>query len=211
MIKNFLIAAALVIASPALVFSQDFFWSLDQNSLVTTDTVAPGTSGTAYLFSDGAFAVDALDINFTSSDSAVLLLTGGTTFNDDFLVLGTPAFNSSEVTINSGSDGRLFSASISGTQGIDPNLTEMFNPHFETGVGPNGGVLLASVDFDLLSAGAVTLDLSLGTQGALELPDIVLNPTFGSASLNVQPVPEPSTASLLVLGAVGLIARRKRS
>ena len=64
-IKNLLIAAALVIASPALVFSQDIFLSFDSDSFLNTDTQDSGT-GSAFLFSDGQFAFDALDLNFLS-------------------------------------------------------------------------------------------------------------------------------------------------
>lgn len=210
MIKKLLIAAALVIVSPTLVFSQDIFWSLEQDSLVSNKPMeSVGTSGTAYIFSDGMFEFDALDLNFTSSDASVLLLTGGTAFNDPFNVLPAPAFNSSELTINSGSDGNLFSINLT-ENGIRASVSPLFNPHWEAGVGPNGAVLLASVDYDLVGDGNATLGFSLGNQGALRLPSEVLTPSFGNATVSTA-IPEPTSASLLVLGVIGMVARRGRA
>ncbi len=214
MIKKFLIAAAVVIASPALVFSQDIFWSFDQGTATTTATGEAGTTGTAYIFSDQPFGFDALDLNFTSSNSSVLLLTGGLERNDEFSTIGGTAFDSSVVTIDpTGNAGNLFSVNVT-QNGINPNVTALFNPHFEAGVGANGAVLLASVDYTVAGEGEATLGFELGTQGALQLPDNILAPSFGTATFTGtggEVVPEPSSAVLLVLGAAGLVARRRRS
>lgn len=212
MVKNFLIAAALLIASPAMVFSQDIFWSFAPDSATNTAVGVVGTSGTAYIFSDQPFGFDAIDLDFNSSDSAVLLLTGGAERNDPFAVIGSTAFNSSIVTVDAGgATGSWFA--VNATQnGITPDVSPLFNPHFDAGVGPNGAVLLASVDYDIVGEGAATLGFSLGPQGALELPSSILSPTFGSATLTgIADVPEPSSAVLLVLGTAGLVSRRRRS
>jgi hypothetical protein len=212
MIKNFLIAAALVIASPALGHSQEIFWSFDQAALSSETTGNVGDTGTAYIFSDGEFAFDAADLNLTSSDSAVLLLTGGQTFNDEYETVGGRSFNSSEVTTTGAGVGNLFSVSIT-ENGINPGLNQ-FNPHFDANVGPNGAILLASVDYSIEGAGDATLGFEVGAQGVLQLPDTLVTPTFGTASLTAEggaAIPEPSSAALLVLGSLGLVARRKRS
>ncbi len=215
MIKNFLIAAAVVIASPALVFSQDIFFSFDQGSAQSTAEAEVGTTGTAFIFSSQPFGFDALDLNFTSSDSAVLLLTGGSERNDEFATIGGTAFDSSTVTVGAdGASGNLFAVNVT-QNGINPAVTALFNPHFEAGVGADGAVLLASVDYEVAGEGDATLGFSLGTQGALQLPDNVLAPSFGTASFTGTggqvDVPEPSSAVLLVLGAAGMVARRRRS
>lgn len=211
MVKKFLTAVALVIASPALVFSQDIFWSFDNTTLVSNAIVPIRSSGVATIFADGPFGFDALDLNFTTSDSSVLLLTGGTVFNDPFSILPGTAFDSSDLTIDaSGSSGTLFSVNTT-QNGINPAVSAVFNPHWEAGVGAGGAVKLAEVYFDVVLCGVATLDFSLGTQGALQLPAEVLDPSFGSAELNTGCLPEPSSAGLLVLGAVGVVACRRRS
>ncbi len=212
MIKNFLIAAAFVIASPAFVFSQDIFWSFNPNADQNTTTAGSvGSTGTAYIFSDLPFSFDAIDLDFSTSNSAAVLLTGGSTFNEPFSVIGSSAFNAANITIDAGgATGNYFA--VNATQnGINPMVTPLFNPHFVTEVGINGAVLLASVDYEIVGEGGATLDFSLGTQGALDLPDIFRNPTFGSGTIAVEAIPEPSSAALLVLGAAAMVARRKRS
>ena len=64
-----------------------------------------------------------------------------------------------------------------------PPFSALFNPQFEASLGPNGAVLLARLDFDILNEGIANLDFALGSQGALQLPDFVLNPSLGSATL----------------------------
>lgn len=98
--------------------------------------------------------------------------------------------------------------------GVNPALGPLFDPGFDANVGPNGAFLLAEVDFELFG-GTATLDFSLGDQGALQLPSIILDPTFGSATHTGTGddgcIPEPSSLALLMLGSVGLVGRRKRS
>ena len=71
------------------------------------------------------------------------------------------------------------------------------------------GTLLATVDFDIVGAGTTEFSFALGDLGIVALPDIAIDPTFGSATLVVG-VPEPSSAVVLILGSVAVIARRKR-
>ena len=211
MLKKFLIAAVVMIASPAIVSAQDIFWSFDSATNVTNTTGDVGTSGTAYIFSDQPFAFDDLDLNFTSSDSSVLLLTGGTEFNEPFSVIGGTAFNSSALTIDpSGTSGNLFSMNIN-QNGINPAVSALFNPAFEAGAGSgDGAVRLAEITYDIVGSGTATLDLALGAQGAILDPiSVNLYPSFGTATLTTG-VPEPSSMALLVLGSVGLVVRRKR-
>ena len=207
MLKNVLIAAAILIASPAVVFSQDIFWSFDSSSLQSNSTQVQGASGTAYIFADGLFGFDFADINFTTSDSAVVLLTGGQSFNDEFITVGGTAFNSSDVTIDpSGSNGNLSAAAGAGSNFFNPEVWALFNPHFEAGVGANGATLLASVDYSVVGSGTATLDLSSGPGSVSFNFGPLLNPSYGPATLNA--IPEPSAAIMLVLGSLGVFARR---
>jgi hypothetical protein len=209
MLKRLLVAAVILVGSSQFASAQDLFWSFESESAVTSVNEQLGTSGTAYLFSDRLLPFDAIDLNFTTSDASVILLTDGRSFNEPFPTLGGSAFNSSEVTIeDGGASGNLFAVNVT-QNGINPAITEMFNPHFDAGVGPNGAVLLAAVNYDVVGLGDATLDLALGPQGILVFIGL-LDPTFGSATLTVDAVPEPSAMLLLMLGSVGLVARRKR-
>ena len=93
---------------------------------------------------------------------------------------------STEIPVDAeGSSGRLFSINISQV-GVDPNLTPTFDPGFIPGVGPNGAVLLARVDFETdFIFETIDLEFALGELGAQCLPDINLSPSFGSATLTV--------------------------
>jgi len=188
MIKKVLIAAALMAASPALVSAQDIFLSFSDTAVVSTSNLTEGDSGTAYIFSAPDFGFDAIDLNFASSD-LIDALTG---------------------------DGNLFAVNVS-ENGVNPALGPLFDPGFVAGV----GVLLAEIDFDVVGGGSASVGFSLGEQGALLLPDIELDPDFGVAPATLtaeaaevgegEDIPEPSSLALLLMGAAGLVARRKRA
>ena len=148
MFKKVLIAAAIVITSPAFTSAQYIFWSLDSTRLVTSvksDGVLELTNS-VYIFSDGEFGFDALDLDFTISfDEDTIRLTGGEAFNPTSFI-GSQRFDASELTITAdGTGGNLFSVAVIAS-GISPVLAQ-FDPLFEPGVGPNGAFLLARLDF----------------------------------------------------------------
>jgi len=226
MIKKFLVAAAIVaLANPAIVSAQDIFFSFSDTAAESTTTADAGTSGSVFIFSEGLFGFDALDLNFTSSDSTVLALTGGEGFNPTFTGVGGTRFDSADITTSSAADGNLFAVSVS-ANGVNPALGPLFDPEFvQAGdIGPNGAVPLARVDFDVVAAGEAELTFSLGPQGALALPQVALFPTFGTASLTAvgddggggggggggEDIPEPSSAVLLILGSLGMAAVRRK-
>ena len=187
MFKRAVIAVAIVFASPAFVSAQDIFWSFSPTQLITNEFQFTGLgesrSGSVYIFAEGLFSFDALDLDFTVCDPTVIEFTGGTTFNDPFTAIGGTAFDLSAVTIGAdGASGNLFALNTT-QNGISPPFSALFNPHFEASLGPNGAVLLARLDFDILNEGIANLDFALGSQGALQLPDFVLNPSLGSATL----------------------------
>ena len=193
MFKKVLIAAAIVIANPAFVSAQDIFWSFSptaaQSSTFLLNPIFPNSEpSSAYIFSDGPFSFDALDLNFSTSNSDVTF-TGGQAFNPTFDVIGGRRFDASELTIDAtGSSGNFFSVTVL-QNGVDSALSPMFDPGFEAGVGPNGAVLLARVDFEFdPRGGSAVFDFTLGDLGAIQLPDIALNPSFGSASLTFGPL-----------------------
>lgn len=184
MLKKVLLAAAIVIASPALVSAQDLFWSFSPTSV----ELYPDDPGNAslYIFSDGLFGFDALDLEFTVTVSGgEVRFTGGEAFNPVFDGIGGRKFDSSEITVDAaGTSARLFSVNIT-QNGVNPVLGPLFDPGFEPNVGPNGAALLARLDFDFQYGSRPEFNFSLGTQGAFALPSTVLNPTLAPDLENI--------------------------
>ena len=214
MLKRVLIAAAAVIASPALVSAQDLFLSFDTANAQNVGAGPAGSVGSVNLFSAVGFAFDAIDLIVTSSDTSVLSLSGGVGSNPTFPTVDGLLFDSTEVSVNADGSARFFAVNVT-ENGVNPGLNAAgFNPAFVPGV----GTLLATIDYSVLSGGDAQLSLSVGEQGILALPDTELGPTVqlasGSASFTAEPaeiIPEPSSIALLLLGSVGLVSRRKRS
>lgn len=218
-IKKILFTAAVVVAcSPTFVSAQDFFFSFDENSLVTSQSIAETTStGSLFIFNDAGIDFDQLDLDFTNSDSSVVAFTGGVVFNPGAPASGTAAeapggrFTSLSLAdpndLNAAitaTDGRLFATSF--LEAKPP--PEVLMTSFRAGV---NGFLLAKVDFDIVGEGTANFDFVLGDLGVVNDGTGELAPTFGRASLEVVAVPEPTSAVVLILGAAGMVARRRRS
>lgn len=193
MLKKLFVAVAIVIASQDFVSAQDIFWSFSPTALIDSTSISDlggvGDSGSVYIFADGLFGFDALDLNFRTSRVSVIRFTGAEVFNPTFSTIGGERFYEPTISIDSvdvagqvGKSGKLFAVNLA-QNGVDPALSS-FDPGFEPGVGPNGAVLLARVDFEVGGVAApVDLEFTLGPHGALQLPSNVLNPSFGSATL----------------------------
>ena len=184
MLKKCFIAAAILMANPAFASAQDIFWSFSPTELISSANLGVGiTSGSAYIFSDGYFGFDSLDLNFTTSNSDAIRFTGGEAFNPIFSPIGGTRFDSSVITVDAGGgSGALHLVNVT-QNGVNTALGPLFDPGFDDNVGPNGAVLLARVDFEVVGGGTADLEFALGPQGALELDKIVLDPQFGSATL----------------------------
>jgi hypothetical protein len=212
MFKKILFAAAFVMASsPAFVSAQDFFFSFDEFSRVPTTTVSGSTAtGSLFIFSDGNLAFRNLDLDFTNSDASVVAFTDATTFNAGGkfadVVLLVPNNTPGTVSRPTATDRRLFAFSLF-EPGQDPAVQDT---DFRPGA---SGFLLGQVDFDILGNGVANFDFILGDLGVTDRFGNQIPATFGSASVTVgvETVPEPSSAILLILGAVGMVARRRRS
>jgi hypothetical protein len=191
MFKNIILAAFIAITSHELISAQDIFWSFSPTELVQSyemflDAGFDEPPESIYIFSDGLFGFDALDLDFQTSDSDVVQFTGGEAFNSSFL--GSMKFDVSTLSVDpSGESGNLFAVNVV-QFGVDPALSSSFDPDFVEGVGPNGAVLLARLDFDIVGDGEAEFVFALGDNGALRLPIFLLNPSFGSATLSVQTV-----------------------
>ena len=184
MLKRLLIAAAIAIVSPAWISAQDIFLSFDSEQLVTTFNLNDPLvlSGSVYIFSDGLFGFDALDLNFSAGDSNAIQFTGGEAFNP-VSVIG-PRFDSTEITISpDGSAGNLLAFRILGT-GVNPDF-RIFDPLFVPDIGPDGAVLLARVDFEIVG-GIAKIVPTLGPFGSILFPAEPLDPSLGGATLVAQ-------------------------
>lgn len=232
MFKKFLVAGAFALACPAFVFAQDinFLFGGGENlsglgfatpieQPVGTGTPASstaaiagmtGTTGTVNIFSTLGFQFDAADLDFFSSNPGVAQITGGTAFNGTFDLIGDDRFDSATVTADpGGASGNLFAVNVLNNGIVGPGVN-VFDPFFDS----TDGFLLASVDFALVGNGTTEFSFALGDLGIVQLPnvDVGTGATFGNATLSVEitDVPEPSSAILLILGSVAMVARRKR-
>jgi len=226
MFKKLLFAAAILISCPVFVFSQDmsllFGGDLPEagGTVPTSTLITDGSSqsGSVNIYSRSGFDFDAADINFFSSDTSVAQITGGEAFNVEsvFSFYGARFCSASLVADADGASGNLFVVNISsagiGTLGtmtgpggdfFDP----LFDPSLITGpiadVGNPGSFLIARVDFDIVGEGTTEFSMALGALGAHAMPEIDLNPTFASATLEVGPVADLGDVNMD--GAVGFL------
>ena len=221
MFKKALVAVTVALACPTFVLAQnniDFLFggSPDSTGAFLSEAGAPNpasnaqtvdistTSGSVNIYvAPDSFGILAADINFFSSDTSVAQITGGTAFNPTTII--GERFDSSVLTVDgSGASGNLFSVAVLAT-GINPNLGQ-FDPQFND----VDGFLLARVDYNIVGAGTTEFSFDLGPQGIFATPlGITIDTVFNSATLTV--VPEPSSALLLILSSVAMVARRRRA
>jgi len=209
-----------------------------QSTLTTTDPADGGpTTGQLFIFGDENLDFNQLDLDFTVDDASVATFTGGTAADSDG---SFSAFSVEDPNVPGGpvlpTDGRLFGVSISLpalgviTDGQDPALSGT-DAEFRPGA---NGFLLGTVDFAVNGPGTANFDFIPGALGVVNDDlspggtPINIDPDFiGStgtliveANVVVEPtpdpeptptVPEPSSTILLILGAAGMVARRKRS
>ena len=213
MFKKVLFAAAFAMAcSPAFVSAQDFFFSFDEFSRQSTLTVpaAPST-GQVFIFGDENLDFNQLDLDFTVDDSSIATFTGGTAADSD----GSFTAFSVEDPNNAGApvlptDGRLFAVSIPITGPVDGQDPALAGSDAEFRAGASG-FLLATVDFNILRSGVANFDFIPPRLGFLDTVGPFDLDFTGSTGTLVVGVPEPSSAVVLILGAAGMVARRRRS
>lgn len=205
MLKKVLLVAAILVASPALTSAQDIFWSFSETESSGATSLAPGDTGSASIFSDGLLGFDGIDLNLAISDPNVVRLTGGEAFNPMFNLIGGQRFDTADLdTSANGSSARLFALSLT-QNGVDPDFATMFDPGFNFTIGPNGAVLLARVDFEIVGEGSTDFSFSLGPQGVFQFPATPVFPLFESATLTSVGIPEITFGDVNLDGSVDML------
>lgn len=224
-VRNFSLVLALVAMSASSVFAQgDFFWSFAPQGGGATNSAAKGNfligdTGSIYLYYDTANSQ--LDTGFfidiASSMAGVVNITGLETFDFDIRVGGqgdpNPAINNrwgdafGPGTVAGDGQSAMWNAFrvVNGVGILDANTGPVF---FDDGYDAGAGAFFVGrLDFVAVGQGSTDLDMSIGA-GLIVHNGMALNPIFGRGTINV--VPEPTSAGLLALGLVGLVARRRR-
>ncbi len=176
LLKKILFVAALMVASsPALVSAQGFFFSFEENSLVTSQSVADTTATESiFIFHDASLDPTQIDLNFTSSDSSVIAFTGGVVYNAGAFFSGMAPFadggkfTSLDLDNLTANGGRVFATSF---LPLGPPL-EIQLQDFRAGV---DGFLLARVDFDVVDKVLRTSTLRWDLWGSLTTGQVNLH------------------------------------
>ena len=212
MLKRFLFAIAALAFCSTGAFAQDIFLNFGGGA-VSTEFIADGisTTGEVNIYARNGFNFRAAEFTFTSGDTAVAAITGGTGENPDIGPGGAFGVRfdvdpTVETTSADGSTGRFIGVGIQGL-GVSSVLAD-FDPTFDAGL---DAFLLGTVEFDLVGAGVVDFGLEASGNGVLS-GGVLVDPVFGGPVTvnNLTAVPEPSSAILLALGFAGFAARRRR-
>ena len=213
MLKRFLFAIAALALCSTGAFAQDLFLNFGGGA-VSTELIAdgiPGITGEVNIYARNGFNFSAAEFTFTSGDTAVAAITGGTGENPDIGPGGAFGVRfdvdpTVETTSADGSTGRFIGVGIQGL-GVSSVFAD-FDPTFDAGL---DAFLLGTVEFDLVGAGVVDFGLEASGNGVLS-GGVLVDPVFGGPVTvnNLTAIPEPSSAILLALGFAGFAARRRR-
>ena len=203
---------------------------------LTVDSMTT-TSGTAFVNVDADFEFDGFQFQLISTDNSVATITSASVRNT-FTGFGGTRFNNATVDVNSNGIQDPEEAALGDIEVIEGVVTGGVATLQATNINQNGLAAaparagadaafnidqdlfqLVTFDFDVVGPGTAQFQLVqtdnptfAGPTGFLTIPEgESLTPVFGAATLTVTGVPEPSSAMLLILGSVGLIARRKRA
>ena len=211
MLKRFLFAIAALALCSTGAFAQDIFLNFGGGA-VSTELIAdgiPGITGEVNIYARNGFNFQAAEFTFTSGDTALAAITGGTGENPDIGPGGAFGVRfdvdpTVESTSADGSTGRFIGVGILGL-GVGSAFSA-FDPTFDAGL---NAFLLGTVEFDIVGGGEVEFGLEASGNGVLA-DSALVDPVFGGPVTLINAIPEPSSAILLALGFAGYAARRRR-
>ena len=224
-VRNFAMVLAVVAMSASSVFAQgDFFWSTSALNSGATNSAAEvtgevGDTGSLYLYYSTANSeLDTgagLDLSFTSN--GIVEFTGAQTFDFEVALTDNPdvvlgarwgdAFGPAGEVSGDAVTGLNAFTVVAGDGIINGNNGDgtFLDLGFDQGA---DAFLFAEVTYELVADGSTGIDTVAGSIGIVH-DGATVNPAFGAANFTVG-VPEPTSAGLLALGLVGLVARRRR-
>jgi len=232
--KHKLSALIAVVFSVSTAFGQgDFFWSTSNlnsgasNSDAVVDTNNVSDTGSLYLYysTENSDLDTGAGLDLSWDVDGVIAFTAAETFDFDIVIapLGLPIYRrwGTDIFPNGVNEGNP-AGTIS-----QNNVTDLNAFHSDSGMGildefsfretglfldtgydsSSGAFLFARVDWERIGEGTANLITETGEIGVVNDGQFI-NPVFGGAQFGT--IPEPTSASLLAIGLVSLIARRRR-
>ncbi len=218
-VRNFSLVLAVVAMSVSSVSAQNFFWSTAGfgEGAVNGDfeaTVQQGATGTTHLYyaPNGQNVTEGLDLDFSWDNSGVMSFTAAETLDFDLSFMGAPLgvrwgdFAGPAESVTADAVTGFLTVNVVAGEGMQIANIPPGMPLIDEGYDESAGAFWVGT-FDWSADGqgtaSIVIDNALVVDGGQDI-----GATFNSFTVNV--VPEPAAASVLALGLVGLVARRRR-